>query len=297
VTFVQRALHPYRVVDRGFLEANPTRPAGTSGQVTWPPRVPRYRADSRVSRSIEMFNGGLSGRVLGLQWQARWDAPDGELLIAGRIGPVEIEPGFHTMRTVEFPLPQTSQRERALYLVLDSLQGDKSLFQEAGVYFLVLPASTTVPESSARFIGLDEKTRGNWRGKYGHAGHEVVGVATSLPADVRVDWGGANTYTWAAKTDDPRAPASTDSARVAACRYAGEIELEVELPAPGARLSLYFVDWDRTRAKQPSSFGATDARRAGRRDGSKPCRRRTELTARTGPLAGQRCLGWTPISL
>jgi hypothetical protein len=121
-----------------------------------------------------MFNGGLSGRVLGLQWQARWDAPDGELLSAGRIGPVEIEPGFHTMRTVEFPLPQTSQRERALYLVLDSLQGDKSLFQEAGVYFLVLPASTTVPESSARFIGLDEKTRGNWRGKYGHAGHEVV---------------------------------------------------------------------------------------------------------------------------
>ncbi len=204
VTFVQRALHPYRVVDRGFLEANPTRPAGTSGQVTWPPRVPRYRAGSRVSRSIEMFNGGLSGRVLGLQWQARWDAPDGELLSEGRIGPVEIEPGFHVTRSVEFPLPQTIQRQRALYLVLDSLQGDKSVFQEAGVYFLVLPAGATVPESSARFIGLDEKTQGNWRGKYGGVGHEVIGVATSLPADVRVDWSGANTYTWAAKTDDPR---------------------------------------------------------------------------------------------
>ena len=159
VTFVQRALHPYRVVDRGFLEANPTRPAGTSGQLTWPPRVPRYRAGSRVSRSIEMFNGGLSGRVLGLQWQARWDAPDGELLSEGRIGPVEIEPGFHVTRTVEFPLPQTIQRERALYLVLDSLQGDKSVFQEDGVYFLVLPACATLPESSARFIGLDEKTQ------------------------------------------------------------------------------------------------------------------------------------------
>ena len=110
----------------------------------------------------------------------------------------------------------------------------------------------------ARFIGLDENTQGNWRGKYGNAGHEVIGVATSLPADMRVDWSGANTYTWAAKTDDPRATASTDSARVAACRYAGEIELVVELPAPGARLSLYCVDWDRTRAKQTVTLWSED---------------------------------------
>lgn len=257
VAFVQGALHPYRVADRALLEANPAL-RGTGGQRTRPYRVPRYRAGTRVSRFVELFNGGLSGRVLELKWQARWDSPDGELIGEGRIAPIEIEPGFHATRTVEFPLPETIQRERALYLVLESWKDDQSVYREDRVCFLVLPANATLPTSSARFIGLDEKTQGDWRGQYGGVGHEVIGIATSLPADVRVDWSGANTYTWAAETDERRAPAGNDSARVAACRYAGELELLVELPASGARLSLYYLDWDRTRAKQTFTLWGED---------------------------------------
>jgi hypothetical protein len=155
-------------------------------------------------------------------------------------------------------LPKTVQGERALYLVLESLQDDKSVYREDRVYFLVLPANAALPASSPRFIGSDEKTQGDWRGKYGSVGHEVIGVATSLPADVSLDWSGANTYTWAASTDEPRALAENNSSRVAACRYAGEIELLVEVPAKGARLSLYCVDWDRTRAKQTFTVWGED---------------------------------------
>ena len=37
---------------------------------------------------------------------------------------------------------------------------------------------------------------------------------------------------------------------MAACRYANEIDLFVEVPAAGRKLTLYYVDWDRGRAKQ-----------------------------------------------
>ena len=105
-----------------ILEANLTPRGGSGGQLTRPHRVPRYRAGATVSRSVELYHGGLSGRVLELKWQARWDSPDGELICEGQIESIEIEPGVHATRTVEFPLPKTVQRERALYLVLESLR-------------------------------------------------------------------------------------------------------------------------------------------------------------------------------
>jgi len=77
-----------------------------------------------------LFNGGLSGRVLELKWEARWDAPDGELLRAGRIGPVEVEAGFHVSRTVEFTLPRAVQPERSLFLVLESVKDGKTVYRE-----------------------------------------------------------------------------------------------------------------------------------------------------------------------
>ncbi len=266
VMLVQRALAPYLVVDRAQLGSSPTTRRSGDGPTARPYRAPRYRPGGAVSRAVEVFNGELSGRVLELKWEAHWDAPDGELLREGRIGPIEVEPGFHVTRNVEFPLPTAILRERALYLVLESLKDGKSVYREDRVHFLVLPASAALPASSTRFIGLDEKTQGDWRGKYGSVGHDVSGVATSLPADVRVDWSGANTYTWAAKTDEPRALARTDSGRVAACRYAGQIELLVELPAKGARLSLYYVDWDRTRAKQTFTVWGEDGSILDRRE-------------------------------
>jgi hypothetical protein len=131
VKTVQRALDPYLVVDRTLLPpAPPMRGTSGGGGKTWLPRVPQYRSGDTVRHAIELFNGGLSGRVLELKWEARWDAPDGELLRAGRIGPVEVEAGFHVSRTVEFTLPRAVQPERSLFLVLESVKDGKTVYRE-----------------------------------------------------------------------------------------------------------------------------------------------------------------------
>ena len=86
-----------------------------------------------------MFNGGLSGRELELKWEARWDAPYGELFRAGRSGPIEIEPGFHAARQVEFALPAAIDRARPLYLLLESLNDGKTVYRYNGTHFQVVP--------------------------------------------------------------------------------------------------------------------------------------------------------------
>jgi hypothetical protein len=264
VKAVERALHPYLVVDRGLVEGRMRLRGNAGGQRALPPIASRYRAGDKVSRSIDVFNGGLSGRAMELKWEARWDGPNGERLHAGQSGPLEVEPGFHVTRKVEFALPATIDRPRQLYLVLESLKDGKAAYRSEPLHFQVLPAGAAV--ASVRFVGMDEKTQGDWRGKYGSAGHEVVGIATSLPKGVQLDWSDAGTYTWAKQTDDRRAPVGNGTSRIAACRYAGELSLQVDVPDKGRRLSLYYVDWDRQRTKQTFTVWGEDGTVLDRRE-------------------------------
>lgn len=140
VTFVQRALNPYLVVDHALLEANGNAGEQPPGKVDWPAATPAFRAGTTVARQVELFNGGLAGRQFELHWAAHWDAPDGELFREGHLGAIEIEPGFHATRTVEFALPPTLERKRALYLVLESVKEGKAVYREDRVRFTILPA-------------------------------------------------------------------------------------------------------------------------------------------------------------
>lgn len=54
VTFVQRALHPYRVVERGFLEANPPWP---NEHDTDSPTCPIYAPDPFMSCRFALLGG------------------------------------------------------------------------------------------------------------------------------------------------------------------------------------------------------------------------------------------------
>lgn len=142
VTSVQRALHPYLVLDRAQVEAQAPLPraAPAAGQSGWPSRPPHYRAGSTVARAVELFNGGLSGRVIELHWQARWDTPEGAILREGRSGPIEVEPGFHATRCVEFSLPRTVACPRKLCLVLESVKAGKVLYHDDRFCLQIDPA-------------------------------------------------------------------------------------------------------------------------------------------------------------
>jgi hypothetical protein len=105
---------------------------------------------------------------------------------------------------------------------------------------------------------LDEKTQGDWTGRYGRAGCELAGGKTAAPTDVHVEWSDARHYIWARQTDDRRALVMLDGSRVAACRYAPTLDLTVDSQGRSRRLSLYYVDWDRQRTRQTFSVRGDD---------------------------------------
>ena len=108
------------------------------GAITWPAVVPSCRPETPVTRRIEVFNGGLSGSTMSLQWEARCDRPDGPLVANGHSGPFAVRPGFHTTQVVRFSPPASGDR-RALYLVMKSLKDGQVVFREDQVYFWVEP--------------------------------------------------------------------------------------------------------------------------------------------------------------
>ena len=101
-------------------------------------------------------------------------------------------------------------------LVLESIKGGKTVYREDRIQLQALTKDE--PASSARFLGQDDKTQGDWRAKYGRTGHDLPAVATSLPKDLTIDGCRADTWVWAKQTEDSRALASAGKGRAAACR-------------------------------------------------------------------------------
>ena len=62
VVAVQQALHPYLVADREWLESGVIDSGHVNPRPALRPEV-RYRAGEKVSRAVEVFNGGLAGRT------------------------------------------------------------------------------------------------------------------------------------------------------------------------------------------------------------------------------------------
>jgi hypothetical protein len=117
------------------------------------------------------------------------------------------------------------------------------------------PASATFTISTGSIggapfadAGADTTTIGNWRGKYGADGYNVIGKAVLYPAYAQVvassskqDW------IWNDPTSDSRALTTPDgSSRVAGCWYSStgfDIDLNFT-DGKTHRLAAYFLDWD-----------------------------------------------------
>ncbi|HEX6796179.1 MAG TPA: hypothetical protein VF116_00545 [Ktedonobacterales bacterium] len=112
------------------------------------------------------------------------------------------------------------------------------------------PSPTAIPPANtATFVTLDTTTQGNWQGVYGSAGYMLAGDATQqLPAAIQVTPSGAAPYTWAASTDDARAPVKPENSddRIAACWYSfTSFTIDVNITdGQTYQLALYLLDWD-----------------------------------------------------
>jgi RHS repeat-associated protein len=108
--------------------------------------------------------------------------------------------------------------------------------------------------ATATFVRTDTTTQGNWKGAYGSNGYQVVNDSTSFPAYASVSVTGADLFTWASSTNEPRAlrKAASPTDRIAATMYSnGSFTINVNLTdGQSHQLGLYLLDWDDPNGRQ-----------------------------------------------
>ena len=103
------------------------------------------------------------------------------------------------------------------------------------------------PMATAKFVGLDTTTQGNWKSKYGSEGYTVVDDSAKAPSYGGIAPASALGWSWTNSTTDTRAlqkAAATD--RIADTWYSpSSFYVDVNLIDQAAHtVALYCVDWD-----------------------------------------------------
>jgi hypothetical protein len=115
-------------------------------------------------------------------------------------------------------------------------------------------ATITAPgASSAQFLGLNTKQRGNWKGKVGSEGYSIVGDAQNLPTYVTMNVTGKSDWNWQYSTSDNRALQRAENfSRVAACWFSPTtFDVDLNFTDGNAhQVSFYSFDCDRAIRKQ-----------------------------------------------
>ena len=263
VKTVQRALDPFLVVDTGLLAMNPViKEDSKSASVQWPYRVPTYAPGDVIERSLEVFNGALSGATFALRYAGHWDGPSGSVAAAALTSDsFPIQAGFHASRSIRLTAPMSDLPRRPLYLVVESLREGQVVYREDRIRLMV---SRLKESAAAVFAGADDQTQGNWKGRYGKDGFALAGGSVKMPSALEFTWLSNEEWTWEISTDDkPALQNSEDSSgpkpRRAACRYGETVCFSLDLGKAPHRLSLYCVDWDRTSRQMEVLLNETDS--------------------------------------
>ena len=121
-------------------------------------------------------------------------------------------------------------------LSFTDLQGPNAVLN--GLFFGSAPAA-------ASFVSTDTTTAGNWQGRYGTDGYNVIGASASYPTYAQVTPVGASSYVWSASSTSTSAltnPRGTGG--ISAAWYGSTFTVDVDLlDSQVHTLSLYLVDW------------------------------------------------------
>jgi hypothetical protein len=97
---------------------------------------------------------------------------------------------------------------------------------------------------------IDTATQGNWKGKYGADGYNVIGDSTNYPAYAQVSAVGNSANTWNGSTSDVRALQRAGSGRIAGSWYGSSFTVDVNLiDGQAHQVGLYLLDWDGNNAR------------------------------------------------
>lgn len=107
--------------------------------------------------------------------------------------------------------------------------------------------------AAALFVDADSTSGGNWIGKYGSDGYNVITGPNAFPGYVQVTPNGPYTYQWSDYTTDRRAlQKATTGSRIAAAWFSpSSFTFDVAfLDESFHKLALYFLDWDKSGRAQ-----------------------------------------------
>lgn len=107
------------------------------------------------------------------------------------------------------------------------------------------------PTPTAKFVSKDTTTKGNWKGRYGAGGYNVIGDRVNYPDGLTVTPDGQSFWVWApfsTSTTDSRdlQSALIENARGAACWYSsGTFTVDLNFTDTSVhRVALYCLDWE-----------------------------------------------------
>ena len=146
---IQAAFHPIAAIDLPYWSASGV--SDGSGTFPLPQAVDSYAYNSKVTRTITVFNDDLTGTSVGLNWSARLDRPDGPLVASGSTT-LTIPLGSRAAQPVTFTTPATGSR---IYLVLSTTKNGSTTFSDAVQYLGLGGNGFTVDDADPRVTYSD----------------------------------------------------------------------------------------------------------------------------------------------
>jgi hypothetical protein len=119
----------------------------------------------------------------------------------------------------------------------------------SGAEFFTEPANCEVqlPPARVTFVGVDNSTRGNWKGTHGNDGFVIPNEISKPPDYAKINLIRCRPVTWADNVSESRALLKTDSDKRIASTWHSQKPFEIDLNLADGnphRVALYFLDWD-----------------------------------------------------
>jgi hypothetical protein len=127
---VQAGFNPVAAIDLPYWSASGASDA--SGSFPLPSAVPGFVRNTRVDRTVTVFNDDFAGTAVDFAWSARLDSPTGAVIASGSTT-LTVPLGSRVNQPVSFTTPASGGSR--VYLVLSTAKSGTTTFTDTAEYF------------------------------------------------------------------------------------------------------------------------------------------------------------------
>jgi hypothetical protein len=126
---VQAGFNPIAAIDLPYWSASGA--SDSNGSFPLPSAVPGFAGNTRVDRTVTVFNDDFTGTAVDFAWSARLDGPTGAVIASGSTT-LTVPLGSRVSQPVSFTTPASGSR---VYLVLSTGKSGTTTFTDTAEYF------------------------------------------------------------------------------------------------------------------------------------------------------------------